>query len=75
MAAGAILGASASPWLRAADAVRRRHACSTPLVEDQYALAMMETEIGFVTELIDSLLWADYIKSGQETLGSSTCQR
>ncbi|MEG3637430.1 PadR family transcriptional regulator [Micromonospora palythoicola] len=39
------------------------------LVEEQYALALLEAERRFVTELIESLKQPDYAKSWQETMG------
>ncbi|WP_430790422.1 PadR family transcriptional regulator [Actinoplanes sp. G11-F43] len=42
------------------------------LVEERYALAMLEAELVFLTELTGSLGDPDYIKSWQETFGSLT---
>ncbi|NGM11615.1 PadR family transcriptional regulator [Verrucosispora sp. WMMA2044] len=39
------------------------------LVEEQYALALLEAERRFVTDLIESLKQPDYAKSWQETMG------
>ncbi|GIJ24614.1 PadR family transcriptional regulator [Micromonospora lutea] len=39
------------------------------LVEEQYALALLEAERRFVTELVESLKQPDYAKSWQETMG------
>lgn len=40
------------------------------LVEERYALALMEAERAFVTELIQSLTAPGYVKSWQEAMGS-----
>jgi len=42
------------------------------LIEEQYALAMMDAESGYVAELVQSLTQPDYIRSWQETFGSRT---
>ncbi|MGN9776500.1 PadR family transcriptional regulator [Micromonospora sp. H33] len=42
------------------------------LIEERYALAVMEAESAFVTELIQSLAEPGYVKSWQEAMGSRT---
>ncbi|MGC5020992.1 PadR family transcriptional regulator [Micromonospora sp. DT47] len=42
------------------------------LVEERYALAIMDAEGRYLTELTDSLTDPDYIRSWQETFGSLT---
>ncbi|MBX7268249.1 PadR family transcriptional regulator [Micromonospora sp. Llam7] len=42
------------------------------LVEEQYALALLEAERRFVAELVESLKQPDYAQSWQETMGGRT---
>lgn len=44
------------------------------LIEERYALTMLEAEGRYVTELIESLTQPDYIRSWQENHGSRTWQ-
>jgi DNA-binding PadR family transcriptional regulator len=42
------------------------------LVEDKYRLAVLDTECGFVTGLIESLKEPDYVRTWQEIFGGKT---